>query len=192
MNPILILGVNLLSFLQWDGRKIEVSLGPNYSSYLVFQNDEESKGKWQFGGEIGVSGMVPNLGVKLRGTRVKYQSGGYAWEYTPVSLCTSFNALPFLDGPSLGLSIETGLGVYFWRELYENEVMVLPTGDRADERDIGFVGGATVQFRPTRFLALESSTRYNYMATSNTYKYGFDDKDDKLWETGLGLRVILP
>jgi hypothetical protein len=167
-----------------------LKVGPDYATYLLYQNDEEPKGRWQFGGAIEVEDVIPNIGLKVRGSRVKYQSGDHAWEYTPVSFCTSFNLLPFLRYNRLRLTLETGMGVYFWRSLLKDEVMVLPNNTKAIERDPGFVIGTTLELRPTRLLVLQGSIRYNYIASSNIYKYGFADKDDRLLEIGFGVRAV--
>jgi hypothetical protein len=185
----------LTSFMQ-SSDKMHLSVGPHYASYLLFQNEEEAKGKWNIGGEIGIIDFVPNLGLKLRGTTLRYdappEQGPYAYEYTPLTLVTSFNILPFVHWDWMRLSVETGFGLYFWRGLFEDEVIVLPTGDKMEERDIGFVGGLTLQLRPTKFIGLEYSTQYNYMASAEIYKYGFLDKDDKLWEHGMAVKILIP
>ncbi len=168
-----------LNFLHVTENRIHASFGPDYSSFALFQNDDEARTVWNLGGEVGIVDFIPNVGLKLRGAKIKYESGTDAWEYTPISLCTSFNLLPFIDLKWLRLSAETGMGIYWWKGQY-------------NERDIGFVGGATLQIRPINIFALEVLTRYNYMGTSNIYKYGFLDKDDKIWENGFGLRVLLP
>jgi hypothetical protein len=193
---MLLSGILTAALLFGASDNLELSIGPSYSSYLLFQNDEESIGKWNLGGEIAVDNIVPNIGFKLRGTKLTYEApqeqGPYVWEYTPLSLCASFNILPFIRIPWLHVSVETGLGLYLWRGLYDGEVIVLPTGEEADERDIGFVGGATVQVRPIKYLGIEYAMRYNYIASTDIYKYGFDDKDDKIWENGVGIKFILP
>ncbi len=186
----------ILTCLFPTSEKIEISVGPTYSSYLLFQDTTEAIGKWNIGGEIGINNIIPHIGLKLRGTMLRYdapaEQGPYAWEYTPISLCASFDILPFLKTPWMRLSVETGLGIYFWRGLYDDEVIVLPTGDTFEETDIGFVGGVTLQIRPVKYLGIEYAMRYNYMASAEIYKYGFSDKDDKIWENGVGIKFILP
>jgi len=193
---MLISGILTVMLIFGAGDNIQLSIGPSYSSYLLFQNDEDSKGKWNLGGEIAIENIIPNIGFKLRGTKLSYEAppeqGPYVWEYTPLSLCASFNILPFIKTPWLRVSVETGLGLYFWRGLYDDEVIVLPTGEEAEERDIGFVGGITVQLRPIKYLAIEYAMRYNYLASADIYKYGFDDKDEKIWENGVGIKFVLP
>ncbi|MGD8978984.1 MAG: hypothetical protein PVH23_02805, partial [candidate division WOR-3 bacterium] len=120
------------------------------------------------------------------------EQGPYEWEYTPISVCASFNILPFIRIPWFKATIETGLGYYMWRGLYNGEVLILPTGEKAEEKDIGFVGGLTVQVRPIRYLGIEYAMRYNYLASAEIYKYGFEDKDDKIWENGVGVKFIIP
>jgi len=193
---MLISGILTVMLIFGAGDNIQLSIGPSYSSYLLYQNDEDSKGKWNLGGEIAIENIIPNIGFKLRGTKLSYEAppeqGPYVWEYTPLSLCASFNILPFIKTPWLRVSVETGLGLYFWRGLYDDEVIVLPTGEEAEERDIGFVGGITVQLRPIKYLAIEYAMRYNYLASADIYKYGFDDKDEKIWENGVGIKFALP
>jgi len=175
---------------------LEFTAGPHYASYLLFQDEEDARGKWHFGGEIGVANFIPHLGIKIRGSMLQYdvppEQGPYAYEYIPLIFCTSFDLLPFFDMSWLYVTAETGLGVYFWKGLYDNEVIILPGGDRMEETDIGFVGGLTLQVRPLKHFGLEYATRYHYIASADIYKYGFSDKDDKIWEHGAGLKFILP
>jgi hypothetical protein len=193
---MLLSGILAATLLFAAGDNIELSIGPSYSSYLLFQNDEEAIGKWNLGGEIAVDNVIPNIGFKLRGTRLSYEAppeqGPYEWEYMPISVCASFNILPFIRIPWFKATIETGLGYYMWRGLYNGEVLILPTGEKAEEKDIGFVGGLTVQVRPIRYLGIEYAMRYNYLASAEIYKYGFEDKDDKIWENGVGVKFIIP
>lgn len=185
----------LTSVVQW-GENIKLSAGPHYSHYLLYQDEDEAKGKWNIGGEIEIMNLIPNIGLKLRGTKLRYnappEEGPYAYEFIPITLCTSFNLLPFLNLDWMRLSGETGFGLYFWRGLYDDEVIVLPTGEEMNERDFGFVAGLTLQLRPVKYIGLAYSTQYNYIASADIYKYSFLDKDDKIWEHGIALKVILP
>ncbi len=194
MLPVFI--VCILIVTSAPSERITFSVGPYYSSHLLFQNDEDAKGLWNVGGEIGVAHIVPHVGLKLRGTMLRYDAppemGPYAYEYTPFTLCTSFDILPFLHMPWLYVSLETGAGIYWWKGLYDDVVIELPTGDTMEERDFGFVGGFTMQIKPLRFIALEGMMRYHYLFSSNIDKYGFQDKDDKIWENGVGLKFIIP
>lgn len=193
---MLLSGILIIASLFQAGENIEFSLGLNYSSYLLFQDTLEANGKWNLGGELAVDNIIPHIGLKLRGSRIRYEAspeqGLEEWEYTPLSLCTSFNILPFLKVPWLHVSVETGLGVYHWRGLVDGEVVELPNGDEIKEWDIGFVGGFTFQVRPVKYLGIEYAMRYNYMASAEIYKYGFYDKDDKIWENGIGVKFIIP
>jgi hypothetical protein len=193
---MLLSGILTATLLFGASDNLQLSIGPSYSSYVLYQNDEDGKGKWNLGGEIAIENIIPNIGFKLRGSKLSYEAppeqGPYEWQYTPLTLCASFDILPFLKTPWLKASIETGLGLYLWRGLYDGEVIVLPTGDKVDERDIGFVGGVTVQIRPIKYLGIEYAMRYNYIASADIYKYGFEDKDDKIWENGIGVKFILP
>lgn len=193
---MLLSGILIVLSLFQAGDRLELSLGPSYSSYLLFQNDEDAIGKWNLGGEIAVYNIIPNIGLKFRGTKLSYEAppeqGPYVWEYTPLNLCASFNILPFVKTPLVRLSIETGLGLYLWRGLYDGDVIVLPTGDKVEATDIGFVGGFTFRLRPIKYLGIEYAMRYNYIASADIYKYGFDDKDEKIWENGIGIMFIIP
>ena len=174
---------------------MQFSIGANYSSYHFYQDSLEAQGKWGLGGEIAVHNLVSSIDLKLRATKIRFEPAttpAYAYEYTPITLCTSFDILPFSHAKWLNLSIETGLGIYLWKGLYNEVLIVLPDGKEMDERDIGFVAGATLQIRPIRFVALEFASRYNYIASSDIYKYGYYDKDEKIWENGLGLKIIIP
>lgn len=183
----------MLTCLIQGSDKIEFSIGANYSSYILYMNDEDSHNQWSLGGEIAVHNFIPNIGLKLKCSKVEYshfpfEGYTYVFEYVPITLCASFNMLPFLKSQWLRLSLETGIGLYFWTgKTYE-----LVQSTYIDERDIGFVGGFTLQVKPFKFIASEYITRYNYIASTDIYKYGFDDKDEKLWENSIGLKIILP
>lgn len=184
------------SFVQ-SGEHIELSIGPHYAHHRLRQNEDEALGKWNFGGEIGIANFIPNIGVKIRGSWLRYETSEftqlpYTYEYTPLTFCTSFNLLPFLHVPWLKCTLETGIGIYSWKGLMGSEVVTLPTGDTIEERDIGFVAGLTVQVRPLQFVGIEFASRYHYIASAEIYKYGFDDKDDTIWENGIGVKVIIP
>ena len=152
------------------------------------------------GGEISISNLIPNIGLKLRASRLLYEPRFVVYfdeiieyEYIPLTLCTSFNLLPFLKLQWLKLSLETGIGVYFWKGLDNSgQIIISPTGETMEERDIGFVGGFTLQLRPIKYIGIEFSSLYHYIASSEIYKYGFEDKDEKIWENGIGLKVIIP
>ncbi len=186
----------LTSLIQVEN--VELSLGINRSSYKLYHNVnasewQETLTEWQVGGEIGIANFIPNIGLKVRGAKVKYYTPiEYSYEYIPLTLCSSFNLLPFLKFDWLKISAETGFGYYLWKVLWINEVIELPNGDAMDERDIGFVGGLTFQLRPYKNIAVEYATRYNYIFSSNLEKYGFFDKDEKIWENGVGVKFIIP
>lgn len=187
----------MLTSLIQGSDKIEFSFGAQYSSYILYQDAEISKDQWNIGGEIAVHNFIPNIELKLRGSKLKYdisvEENTYIYEYIPLTLCTSFNILPFLKLDWLHLFLETGFGLYFWKGFDENGAVIeFEPGEIMDEKDIGFVGGFTLQVKPFKFIALEYITRYNYIASTDIYKYGFDDKDEKLWENSIGLKIILP
>ncbi len=175
------------------GEHIEFFIGPQYSSYRLYQDDQGSLDEWYYGGEIGVYNIIPNIGLKLRATKVRfYTLIEESYEYMPITLCTSFNLLPFLKAEWLRLSIETGFGLYLWKGFWIDDVIVLPNGEKMEERDIGFVGGATLLVKPHKYIGVEFASRYNYIASADLYKYGFTDKDEKIWENGVGLKIIWP
>lgn len=193
LNLILI---TMLMFNASGGEHLEFTVGPHYASYSLYQDEEEAIDKWHFGGEIGITNFIPYIGIKIRGAMLHYDAPvdqePYAYEYIPLIFCSSFDLLPFLNVRWLEFTAETGMGLYLWKGLYDDEVIVLPTGEEMKETDIGFVGGLTFQIRPVKYLGVEYATRYHYMATANIYKYGFSDKDDKIWEHAVGLKFILP
>lgn len=174
----------------------EISFGPAYSSYILYQDETTGRSKYNLGAEIGVEGIIPHIGLKIRGTKLRYNGKSaenpYDLEFIPITLSTSFNILPFINTTRFRLSLETGLGLFLWKGLYDDQTVILPTGEEMEEKDIGFVGGLTFQFKICRYIGLEILTRYNYIASANIYKYGFQDKDEKIWENGLGLNFILP
>jgi hypothetical protein len=197
MLNTIIASMFLFSSFVHGSEYIELSLGPHYANYGLRQNEEEVKNQWNLGGEIALYNFVPNIGIKIRGTKLEYDVpfDGYNWiyEYTPLSFCTSFNLLPFLKVQWLKLSLETGVGFYLWKALDENGAVVEYLPDHTiEERDIGFVAGFTVQLRPLQFVGLEFASRYHYIASAEIYKYGFDDKDDTIWENGIGVKIIIP
>ncbi len=196
--------ITLTSLIQTSS--LEFSLGPHYSHYALYQNEEDPQSKWSVGGEVVLYHFVPNIGLKLRASRLTYDmpqefgEGTFIREYVPLSLCTSFNILPFVEREWLHLSLETGFGFYFWQAwIYSSggqdthlQVPLVEPDERVNERDIGFVGGLTLQIRPFRHVAVEYATRYNYIFSSNLEKYGFYDKDEKIWENGVGVKLIMP
>lgn len=193
MFSTLVSGAIILTSLFQVSEKIEFSVGVNYSSYQLYQDEHNRYDDWRVGGEIAVHNIIPHIGLKLRGTKLNfYTTFEESYEYLPITLCTSFDLLPFLEIEWLRLSAETGLGLYNWKGYWIDQVIVLPSGERMEEWDIGFVGGFTVQVRPVKYLGIEYAMRYNYMASAEIYKYGFDDKDDKIWENGIGVKFIFP
>jgi hypothetical protein len=189
-----LLSLLLLAASARGSDRILFSFSPNYSYNYLYQDDQDLRGEWGFGGELEIKNFIPHIGLKFRGSKINYSARSgqnpYEYEYIPLSLCTSFDLLPFIDIPWLNLTAETGLGLYLWRGLDNGEVVVLPDASEMDEMDIGFVGGFTVQLRPTRYLGLEYATRYNYIASSDLSKYGYYDKDEKIWEHGVGLKLV--
>lgn len=192
----LLISLFIFTYPAGENKKVEFSIGASYSHFYLYQDIEDSRRKSGFTGEIGITNFIPNIGLKIRGSRVKYEGASetnpYEYEYVPLTLCTSFNLLPFVESGWLSLSMETGFGLYLWRGLDNDKVVVLPNGDTIQEKDIGFVGGLSLQVRPYRLIALEIASRFNYIASSNLEKYGYSDKDEKLWENGIELKIILP
>jgi hypothetical protein len=188
-----VIGLVLMSS---TARGVEVSFGPQYSSTILYKDDEDSQSEWNVGGELCVDNLIPYIGFKLRGSKVSYDSEeqgmNYSYQYIPLSLCSSFDLLPFVDTELFDVSVETGFGFYFWKYMVNDEVMILPSGEKVDEKDYGFVGGLTVKVKPHRLLSIEFATRYNYIASCNINKYGYFDKDEKLWENGFGVKFIIP
>lgn len=173
---------------------IEISIGPQYSLYRLYLNDGGYlPDEWTFGGEVGIMNVVPHIGLKLRGTKTRFHTlFEESYEYMPITLCTSFDLTPFYKIDWLRLSAETGLGLYNWKGYWIDDIIVLPDGELMEEWDIGFVVGFTVQLRPVKYVGIEYAMRYNYIASADIYKYGFNDKDDKIWENGFGVKFILP
>jgi len=197
--------ITLTSLVQTSS--LEFSLGPHYSYYTLYQDEQDPQSKWALGGEIVLQDFIPYIGLKLRANRLTYDplpfdygEGTFIHEYVPFTLCTSFNIFPFVEQGWLHLSLETGFGMYFWQawiyssgsqDTHLQAPLVEPT-EKVNERDIGFVGGFTLQMRPFRNVAIEYATRYNYVFSSNLEKYGFYDKDEKIWENGVGVKFIIP
>lgn len=194
----LLISLLIFTYPAGENKETEFSLGLYYSHYGLYGNGSVPSiyaiwTDWRFGAEIGVANFVPNIGLKIRCSSIKYYSPFEEWyEYIPLTLCTSFDLLPFLKLKWLRLSAETGFGVYFWKGIWIDQVIVLPNGEKMKERDIGFVGGLTLQLKPHKFIGLEFSSYYHYIASSDLEKYGYFDKDEKLWENGVGLKIIIP
>ncbi|MEO0124164.1 MAG: hypothetical protein ABIL69_09215 [candidate division WOR-3 bacterium] len=175
----------------------QVFIGPNYSNYLLFQDTlKESKGKYQWGIQIGVANIIPKLGIEFSGAIVRYDAppdqGPFAYKYTPLTFTITYNLLPFLKTGLFQLHLKTGFGWYLWQGLFNDQVITLPTGDKMDEKDLGFTGGLEFQIKPLDNLALFSHLQYHYLTSSNIYKYGFFDKDEKFFVNGFGLKFFLP
>jgi len=174
----------------------QIFIGPSYSSYILFMDDDAPKGKWQWGIQMGVSNIIPKLGVKISGTVVCYDAppevGPYKYKYTPIVLTFNYNLLPFLKTGLIQLNLETGFGLYLWQGLFNDQVIVLPTGEKMDEKDLGFIGGLELQIKPMDNIGFFSHLSYQYLTSSNIYKYGYFDKDEKFFVNGFGLKLFLP
>lgn len=171
--------------------------GPEYASYLLFQDSLEATGQWQLGGEVGVENLIPNIGIGLAGSWLRYDapSGQTSdeFEYIPISISTEFNMLPFFANKCAALYLKTGFGLYLWKGIDDDgEVIELPTGEKMEEKDFGFVGGLSLRLKLTRNLGVEAVSRYHYVASANLDKYGYFDKDDKIWENGFSLKFLFP
>ncbi len=176
-----------------DARQIYIA--PSYSSYLLYQDSaEEAKGKWHWGVQTGIANLIPKITLKLSGAMLRYdappETGPYAYKYTPLILTTNFSLLPFLRTSWFTLNLETGLGLYLWQGLYNNQVIILPSGEKMDEKDLGFVAGGELQIKPFSNVAVFGYFQYHYLASANIYKYGFYDKDEKLLVNGFGIRFF--
>ncbi|UCD20199.1 MAG: hypothetical protein JSU64_03410 [candidate division WOR-3 bacterium] len=172
---------------------IEISIGPQYSLYQLYRDEAGSLNEWGLGAEVSIQNVIPSIGMKLRWTKQNFYTPiEESYEYMPITLCTSFDLTPFFKLHWLRLSAETGLGLYNWKGYWIDDIIVLPSGELMEEWDIGFVVGFTVQLRPMKYLSVEYAMRYNYIASTDIEKYGFYDKDDKIWENGFGVKFILP
>ncbi len=194
MNLIIML---IFGFLNPRPDTRQVFIGPSYACYFLYQDDEdEPKAKWQWGIRAGVENIIPKLGIEVSGSVIRYdaplEQGPYSYKYTPLTLTLNYNLLPFLKTGLVQFDIKTGLGWYLWQGLYSGEVITLPTGDKMDERDLGFIGGLEIQIKPIDNLAVFSYLEYHYLTSSNIYKYGYFDKDEKIIVNGLGLKFFLP
>ncbi len=184
---------SLLVLTSFQTSSFEWSFGARYSSYHLYWNDEAATNQWGFSGEAAVHNIVPHVGLKVAVSTVGYENIpflGYTYsvDYIPITFITSFDILPFSESTQFRLLLETGIGVYFW----EGRSYELVEGTDINETNIGFLGGLTIHLRPVKYLGIDLTSRYHYIASSDIYKFGFEDTDDKLWENGVGLRVILP
>jgi hypothetical protein len=175
---------------------IILSFSPHYSYNYLYQDDLDPRGEWGFGGELEIRNFIPRIGLKLRGNMVTYPAiagtSTYEYEFIPLSLCTSFDLLPFVESSWFDLTLETGFGLYLWRALDNGSTVVLPDNSELSERDVGFVAGLSCELRPIKYMALEYATRFNYIASAEIEKYGYLDKDEKIWEHGIGLKIFIP
>jgi hypothetical protein len=174
--------------------EVSFSAGPHFSSYLLYLDDEDPVSTWGFGGEVAIHDFIPLISLKLRGAKVRYDSPfetiPYDYDYIPFTLTSSFDMLPFYDISWLDLNLETGFSYCFWKALSGGEVVVLPSGDEMNERDYGFVGGFSILVKPMKHLGIKFVSQFNYLASSDIYKYGYFDKDEKLWENGISLTFL--
>jgi hypothetical protein len=193
LRPFLFL-LLLLMLIESAYGQISFSAEAHYSSYLLSMDDEDPVGAWGWGGEVGVHDFIPLISLKLRGAKVRYSSPfetvAYDYDYIPFSLTSSFDMLPFWEIPWLGINLETGFCYCFWKALSDGEVVVLPSGGEINEKDYGFTGGFTIQLKPVKHLCIKFISQFNYLASSNIYKYGYFDKDEKLWENGIGISFL--
>jgi hypothetical protein len=186
----------LLSTALHGTDQVMISFSPNYSYNYLYQDEQDPRGEWGFGGELEIRNFIPYIGMKIRGAKISYPAVSvmipYEYEFIPLSLCTSFDLLPFISINWLRISLETGLGVYFWHGLDNGIVIVMPDGSEMDEMDLGFVGGFSITLRPVKYIGVEYASRYHYIASSDITKYGYFDKDEKIWEHGIGLKIFVP
>lgn len=187
--------LSTILFLTIQAQPVEWSVCARYSSFHLYWNEEAATNQWGLSAEAAVHNIVPHIGFKCAVSTVQYENipfSGYAYsvDYIPLTFVTSFDILPFLEIERVRLFLETGIGVYFWDGTSDG----LTEEDRAtfDETNIGFLGGLTLHLRPLKYVGIDLTSRYHYITSADIYKYGFEDKDDKLWENGIGLRVILP
>jgi len=195
MNAI-IMPIIFAFFLNPKADKFQFFIGPSYSSYLLYQDQDETKETWQWGIQAGIANIIPKLGIKFSATSVRYDApvevGPYSYKYTPLTISFDYNLLPFIKSGLIQLNLQTGFGWYLWQGLFNNEVITLPTGEKMDEKDLGFTGGLELQIKPLDNLALFSSLQYHYLTSSNIYKYGYFDKDEKFLVNGFGIKFFFP
>lgn len=174
----------------------QIFVGGSYSSYLLYQDEDDPKGKWQWEMQSGISNIIPNLGLKVSGTVISYKApfevGPYEYKYNPIVLTFNYNLLPFLKTGMIQLNLQTGFGLFFWQGLYNGNVIVLPSGEKMEEKDLGFVGGVELILKPINNLGISAQLLYQYLTSSNIYKYGYFDKDEKFFINGFGLKLFLP
>jgi hypothetical protein len=171
--------------------------GPDCAFYLLYQDSLEARTRWQFGGETGIENIIANIGIRVHGTYLQYEvpaSGAepYIYDYIPVSFCIEFNMLPFIQNRRAAIYLLTGLGLYLWKGSFNGETITLPSGGKMEEKDLGFVGGLSLRLKLRKNVGIEAVSRYHYMTSANIDKYGYFDKDDKLWENGLSLKFLFP
>jgi hypothetical protein len=92
MLNTIIASMFLFSSFVHGSEYIELSLGPHYANYGLRQNEEEVKNQWNLGGEIALYNFVPNIGIKIRGTKLEYDVpfDGYNWIYEYTRLLSIF------------------------------------------------------------------------------------------------------
>jgi len=190
----LLSAVFLLIFLCISVSGAGFSFATHYSSNLLYLDEESPIQKFSPAAEIEIVDIIPHIGIKFRASQTAFtdnEDSFISYKYIPLTLVSSFDLLPFVDSRWLQVSMETGFGIYLWKGLRNNEIITLPQDAKMREKDFGFVGGFTIQSGINKFFALVFSSRYNYIASSDIYKYGFPDKDEKIWENSLGIVFIL-
>jgi hypothetical protein len=179
-----------------SGDKLQFYAGANYAHYNLYMDEMKAQGKWQLGGEVGIANIIRGIGLNFRAAYLKYPVTQYqlplTYRYIPLVVSSTFNLLPFFREQWLNLDLETGFGLYLWQGRINDEVFVLPTAEKMDEKDLGFFGGFTLTIRPLNFVGIEATSQYHYIASANIYKYGYFDKDEKLWANSLGLKFFFP
>jgi hypothetical protein len=194
---VLLMAVSLWTSLNDRPLFPQVYAGPDYALYQLYQDSLETGSRWQIGGEIGVENIIPNIGIRVHGTYLRYEvpmtgMGPYVYDYIPISFCTEFNMLPFIHTRRAAVYLVTGLGWYLWKGSYNGETITLPSGEKMEEKDIGFIGGISLRVKLLKNVGVEALSRYHYMASANLNKYGYFDKDDKIWENGFSLKFLFP
>ncbi|HEX7319679.1 MAG TPA: hypothetical protein VF399_04905 [bacterium] len=194
---VLLMAVSLWASLNYKPLSPQVYAGPDYGFYKLYQDSLETGSRWQFGGEIGVENIIPNIGIRVHGTYLRYEvpmagMGTYVYDYIPISFCTEFNMLPFIRTRRAAIYLVTGLGWYLWKASFDGETITLPSGGKMEEKDLGFIGGISLRIKLLKNVGVEAVSRYHYMASADLDKYGYFDKDDKLWENGFSLKFLFP